>query len=75
MSVLIEGRADGRWTPPAGVGAQRKYPWVELEPGESFFVPRLPDLMKWVAMRWGRKLDRVFVVESDGRGCRVRRTA
>lgn len=60
--------------PPEVVPKKRilKYPFAELNLGESFFIPDLPyKRMTPLARYWSRKLNRQFIVRKVDGGVRV----
>ena len=61
---------------PGGKGGPRKYPWVEMEIGDSFFVSgKTAAIFSAHAVRAGITYRRKFSCRTDGeRGVRVWRT-
>jgi len=51
-----------------------KYPFAEMEIGDSFYVVRGVAYMRSVASTRGKVLNRKFAVQAEGDGARVWRT-
>lgn len=70
---------DGVEIPPIGQAQRRpfssKYPFAELEVGQSFLVPGPGRSVQSLSVRAGHKLGRKFVTRQTNHGLRVWRTA
>lgn len=58
----------------ANVG-RRKYPWDEMEVGDSFHAPASANSVRTAAANYSKKTGREFVVRKEGDGARAWRTA
>ncbi len=66
--------------PPRGRGRPRKYPWLELDVGDSFTVPGkdtygMSRQYCWAGKRYGRKFAAEAIIEDGRICCRITRTA
>lgn len=69
--IEVPSPRNGRYRP------HTRYPFVEMEVGESFFVPLEKELPVWLrshvqnaAYRYGKKMNRIFVVRAIDGGFR-----
>lgn len=56
-------------------GRPAKYPWAEMEVGDSFKAEVAPDVLRASASGYGRRNGFSFVVRKEGDGSRAWRTA
>lgn len=74
MSFAIEKGVDV--TKAAGRGRPWKYPFLEMEIGDSFFVPAdLAEKVRAAATSAGRRYGKKYVTRKEGNGRRVWRIA
>lgn len=67
-------------TQPRGRGRSRKYPWLEMDVGDSFLVEGkksqgMSGSQHYAAKRYGRKFTAKKIVKDGRICCRITRTA
>lgn len=62
--------------PRASVNSRRgKYPWDDMEVGDSFHAPAKANSLRTAAANYSKKTGRKFVVRKEGDGARAWRIA